>query len=121
MRKKPKYYRILFFTYTALLVVVAFLPINSTETVNNIFIISMRMDYILHFVLFLPWVFLLRMVTNKTFKTAPYKTLALIFLGVLFAFSTEFVQYFLSYRTFNINDLIANGLGVVLGAVVFFR
>jgi VanZ family protein len=101
---------------------VAVLPLNSgDDAINNMFVISIRMDYILHFVIFLPWVFLLRMVSNKTFKTAPYKTVTLILLGVVFAASTEFVQYFLDYRAFNINDLIANGLGVVMGSVVFLK
>ena len=121
MTINPKYYPILFYTYTVLLIVVAVLPLGGDNAINNMFVISIRMDYILHFVIFLPWVFLLRMVSNKTFKTAPYKTVTLILLGVLFAFSTEFVQYFLTYRAFNINDLLANGLGVVMGSVVFLK
>lgn len=122
MKINPKYYRILFYTYTILLVLVAVLPLNSgDDALNNMYVVSIRMDYILHFVIFLPWVYLLRMVSNKTFKTAPYKTVMLILLGLLFSASTELVQYFLTYRAFNINDLIANGLGVVLGSVVFLR
>ena len=36
------------------------------------------------------------------------------------AFSTEGVQYFLTYRSYNINDLLSNFLGVLLGAIAFF-
>lgn len=39
-------------------------------------------------------------------------------IGVLFALVLEAVQYVLPYRAFNINDLLANGLGVVLGFVL---
>jgi glycopeptide antibiotics resistance protein len=39
--------------------------------------------------------------------------------GVLFALSTEAIQYLLPYRAFNINDLLANGFGVILGFVFF--
>ncbi|MFU8844551.1 MAG: VanZ family protein [Bacteroidales bacterium] len=122
MKITPKHYRILFYTYTIIVLLLAVLPLsNSVVVINNIYVISIRMDYILHFVIFMPWVFLLRMVSNWSFKTVPVKTLALILAGLLFASSTELVQYFLAYRAFNINDLIANNLGVLLGAVVFLR
>jgi glycopeptide antibiotics resistance protein len=48
----------------------------------------------------------------------PLKTLALLLGGILFAFVMEAIQYVLPYRAFNINDLLANGLGVVLGFVL---
>ena len=35
--------------------------------------------------------------------------------GLLFASTTEGLQYFLPYRAFNINDLLANLLGVMVG------
>ena len=40
--------------------------------------------------------------------------------GLLAAFATEGVQYFLTYRTYNINDLFSNFLGVLLGSFVLF-
>ena len=43
------------------------------------------------------------------------KTLSLIIIGILFAIITEAIQLFLPYRTFNINDLISNTLGIILG------
>ena len=36
--------------------------------------------------------------------------------GLLMAFATEGVQYFLSYRSYNVNDLLFNFLGVILGS-----
>jgi VanZ family protein len=48
----------------------------------------------------------------------PYKTLGWVIVLLFFAIVTEWVQYILPYRAFNINDLIANCLGVLLG--VFF-
>lgn len=38
--------------------------------------------------------------------------------GLLFASATEGLQYFLPYRAFNINDLLANLLGVMAGFAV---
>ena len=36
--------------------------------------------------------------------------------GFLMAFATEGVQYFLTYRAYNINDQPVNFLGVLLGS-----
>jgi VanZ family protein len=47
--------------------------------------------------------------------------LLMISLGLLAAFATEGVQYFLTYRSYNINDLLSNFLGVVLGAIILFK
>lgn len=40
--------------------------------------------------------------------------------GLLMAFATEGVQYFLTYRSYNVNDLLSNFLGVLLGALLLF-
>jgi len=57
--------------------------------------------------LFLPWAF---------FGVKLNKNLLLWFcLGILFAAGTEGLQYLLPYRSFNISDMIANMIGVVLG------
>jgi VanZ family protein len=54
------------------------------------------------------------MIHPLNFRSGLIKTLGWLIIGVLFAFAMEAVQYFLPYRAFNINDLLANGLGVVL-------
>jgi len=36
-------------------------------------------------------------------------------LGLVFAAGAEFIHYFLPYRSFNINDLIGNVSGIILG------
>jgi len=40
-------------------------------------------------------------------------------LGIFFAATSEIIQYFLPYRAYNINDLMANSLGVLLSFVVW--
>ena len=114
--------KVLFITYTILLVLLAILPINSAgSTINHTHIVSIRLDYLLHFSIFLPWMFLLWKMVGVSFRTNFHQSLYYIFLGLLFAFANEAVQYFLPYRAFNINDLLANGLGVILGAVFFLK
>ena len=112
--------RFIFISYTIILVLLAILPINSSgSAINNTYIISIRLDYLLHFAIFLPWIFLLWKVTGVSYKSNFYKTVLYVLLGLAFAAATEMIQYFLPYRAFNINDMIANGLGILIGSVFF--
>ena len=121
--KLPPYpYRTLFLLYTVVLVLLAVLPINSSgSALNNTFVVHIRLDYLLHFAVFIPWVVLLRMYSGTSFRSEAWKTLLLVLAGIAFAAANEAVQYFLPYRAFNINDLVANGVGVGIGAVAFLR
>lgn len=90
------------------------LPINSKESVlNNNYILSIRGDYFGHAVLFLPWMWLKPL---KSFN--PRKGLWL-FLGLIFASLSECMQYLLPYRSFNINDMAANGTGILLSGLFY--
>ena len=112
--------KILFMVYTIVLVLLAVLPINSTESaINNTYIVSIRLDYLLHFVTFLPWMFLLWKTGGVSFSSNLYQAFLYIILGLIFALTTETIQYILPYRAFNINDILANCLGVVLGSLFF--
>jgi glycopeptide antibiotics resistance protein len=84
----------------------AVLPLNSASpTLNHTFMVRIRLDYLLHSILFIPCVFLYII----AFKPSNLKAkLIMIVTGLLMAFATEGVQYFLSYRAYNINDLLAN-------------
>jgi len=112
----------LFSAYTVMLLLLAILPINSAgATINHTYIVSIRLDYLLHFSIFLPWMFLLWKMLGVSFRSNFHQSLYYIFLGLLFAFANEAVQYLLPYRAFNINDLFANSLGVMLGSVLFLK
>jgi len=52
-----------------------------------------------------------------------YSIILTIFLVILISASLEGLQYFISWRTFNVNDLVGNGVGVGVGMVVwiFFK
>jgi VanZ family protein len=117
---KPKRAKQLFIVYTVILVLLAVLPINSSgNSINHTYVVSIRLDYVLHFAIFIPWMVLLWRLTGNGFRKDTGKAVLWILLALLFAMANEAVQYFLPYRAFNINDLIANGVGVLLGAVVF--
>ena len=65
-------------------------------------------SYYVHVLLLLPWLFLTVSAWNR-------RVLPLLFLGAGVAVLLESIQYFLPYRSFNINDMLANMLGVGLG------
>lgn len=106
------------FAYTALLVLLAILPINGDSSLNNVYLLSFRLDYLVHFAVFIPWVILVWLATGVSFRSEPLKALGWIAAGIMLAVLTEAVQYLLTYRSFNINDLVANIIGIILGAVV---
>lgn len=102
--------KILFWVYVLVVLLLIILPLNGVKKLNDITIISIRGDYFFHAVLLLPWMLL--------FPTGKLKIVIWFLIGLLFAIGIEFVQYFLSYRSFNINDVIANTLGVIAGLFV---
>lgn len=115
-------YKILCYSYSIFLILISVLPINSSgSSINHTFVVSIRLDYLLHCAIFIPWVFLIQKITRLSFGRFPKKTFVLLVAGVLFAFTMEAIQYILPYRAFNINDLLANGLGILLGSVVFLN
>lgn len=97
-----------FWIYFVAVVLLIILPINGDRfNLNDIMIISIRGDYFFHALVFIPWAF---------FMTSMRQPLWLwLILGLLFSTGTEMLQYLLPYRRFNINDLISNSLGIVLG------
>jgi len=99
----------IFIFYVIVILLLSILPINSAHSfINNTYIIRIRLDYLGHISLFLPFLFL----GNRALSIKLYP---IILFGVFLALFTEGLQFFLPYRAFNINDLIANVLGLLLG------
>lgn len=109
LRLKPKKW--LFSAYTFAIVLLVILPLNSSSELNDIIILRLRGDYFLHILLFMPWSFFR--------QASKIKTLPWLLLSLFFAAGSEGLQYFLPWRAFNVNDLLANALGVVLGWGLF--
>lgn len=119
---KPQWTKTALIVFTVILVLLSVLPINSTSsTINHTYVVKIRLDYLLHYVVFFFWMFLVWASTNVSFRTDFRKTTFIILLCLLFAFVNELFQYFLPYRAFNINDLLANSIGVLLGSILFFK
>jgi len=101
----------LLYTYITLILILVILPLNSTGyIIHDTYVVEIRLDYLLHSLLFIPWVFLFK-------KAANTNIILTIILGWVFGCFAEGLQYFLPYRAFNINDLLANLIGVVIGLI----
>ncbi|MBN1337748.1 MAG: VanZ family protein [Bacteroidales bacterium] len=123
MNQRTIRYKRLFYIYTAALILLAVLPVNglTPETpLNDVYIVSIRLDYLLHCIVFIPWVFFLERITGLSYSSKPLETLVMTLGGMVFAAGMEAVQYLLPYRGYNINDLLANALGVFIGVLLFF-
>jgi VanZ family protein len=105
-----------FWLYVIVLVLLAVLPINSQSSyqLNNSYVVNIRLDHFLHGIIFFPWVLLAKW-------SYPARNTILVFAGLIAAVLLECVQFFLSYRTFNINDMIYNVTGVLIGSIVLLK
>jgi len=98
--------------YVLVVMLLAVLPLNSSGSLNNITLIRIWGDDWVHAVQFLPFAFLVRIGYRGGFLRS-------LLAGVVLALAAEGIQYFISWRAYNINDLLANLVGVVAGCMVF--
>jgi len=106
---------LIFWGYVLTLLIIAVLPLNSSSslTLNHTFVIHIRLDHLLHSLLFLPWIIIATRYKQMSLPTA-------VISGLLIAFMTEGIQFILPYRSYNINDMISNFLGVLAGIIALF-
>ena len=93
--------------YIGGLLIFIIFPFKTASQLNHLTILHFRGDYFVHALLFLPWAFF-----RRGFCIKP---LGWLLLGLAFAAGTEGLQHFVPYRTWNVNDLVANVLGMVAG------
>lgn len=99
-----------FWIYFTAIVLFIILPLNTPGSgfyLNDIMVVSIRGDYFVHALVFIPWAFFMASMKHKAWVW--------LVLGLFFSTGTEMLQYLLPYRRFNINDLIFNSLGIILG------
>lgn len=104
-------------SYILSLFILAVLPINGKESaVNGTYVFQLRLDYLIHILLFLPWMtILLFNFKDASAKFFLFRPLAWLSLGFILVFITEGIQYFIPYRAFNARDLFSNSLGLIIG------
>ncbi len=104
-----------FICYISVLILLIILPINNASSkLNNTYVLQVRADYLMHVFVFFPWMLF------KPEKTIVIRDWQWFSVGIFFAFFMESLQYPLPYRTFNLNDALANTIGVVFGIIIIF-
>lgn len=94
--------------YFAALAFLMWAPLNGVGIPLNNYILGLRADHLIHASVFLPCaLFLMDLFGRKRWLV----WVAAVGIGLL----TEWVQYLLPYRGFDINDMVANVIGTTLG------
>ena len=120
----------IFYTYLIFLLLGTLLPLNSGSSLNDHYTLNIRWDYLSHAIVYIPLPVLLGLRLKKgspvqiqpqIIRTRFWFFVA--FFSLLFAALLESLQLVIPYRAFNINDLIANGVGAIIGLmlILIFR
>lgn len=105
-------YRSILFLYLGFLVVMGVVPLGALNTtLSDTFVLELRLDHLLHALMFAPLAVLWRL----GFPGHSMWRIALA--GMLLAVGLEGVQYVLPYRSWNVNDIVGNIVGLGLGGI----
>ena len=100
--------------YFVALLVLMWAPMGFVGVQLDNFVLGIRFDHLLHASVYIPCTFSL--CDFRVFRQRASRTgVALLLAAALIGTVTETVQYLLPYRGFDINDLVANFMGVTLG------
>jgi VanZ family protein len=116
MRFSVKFFNWLIISYCSVILFLSVITINGSNTLNKSKILGFRSDYLLHILLFIPLMMLFKwrwegIKSNVVFWFA-------LGGGIVFAVISEAIQIIVPGRTFNLIDMAANSLGVVVGALI---
>lgn len=103
--------------YFALLVILMWAPLGFVGIPLNNFVFGIRLDHLIHASVYIPCAFFLM---DYPFASGRRRSLGVSvwLVGAVIGILTETVQYMLPYRGFDINDLVANFLGVTIGWLI---
>ena len=112
---KPKHYFILAFLWFILILFLSLIPNGAPDKIQ-IVNFEMRLDYILHFFVYLPLGFFV--VKWSMSKQNGSQVLYTIMLLLTYSMLPELMHYFIPYRTFNPYDLLSNTTGIIAGCLI---
>lgn len=97
--------------YLVMLAALMWLPLQGLKIPMDNFVLGIRIDHLYHATVYVPCVLMLMPLCRYRWRRA-------WLVALLVALTTETVQWLLPYRGFDINDLIANLLGVTVGVLL---
>jgi len=108
-------FRTILWVFSILILIQALLPINNPENkLNHIYLFSFRADYLIHMSLLICWMTLYYLAFFRHTSFTVRRLFLFLGPGIIMAVCSECIQLFIKYRTFSMNDMIANLTGVVL-------
>ncbi|RCR67606.1 VanZ family protein [Larkinella punicea] len=120
---RPNTARTIAWVYTVCILLLVALPLNGEGqllgNLNDNYVMEIRLDYLSHALLFIPWVLVGGYGWELHHRNRIRIGLSYL-LALTFAAFCEYLQLLLPYRTFNINDLVSNALGVTLGFLLLW-
>lgn len=81
-------------------------------------LVALLMPILMNVLLFVPWGFLMFLALDSPKRPASQSYLLTLILGFAFSSIVESAQYFLPTRVMDVNDVIWNASGALLGAVL---
>lgn len=113
MNKGGIIFKKLLMVYLMAILFLVVVPLGGLNTtLNNTSVICFRLDYVLHALMFFPLAVLWQMAFPDQ------RLWVVLTVAVFFAAVMEGVQYMLPYRAWNVNDLLANGVGIIVGGML---
>ncbi len=122
MMKRIDIFRILTVLYLVAVGMICFMNVSGLPDIQETFL-GIRMDKIVHFLMFLPFPFLTFNSLRPAHRGVAVTLLIIIGLlavGCLIAWGTEFIQSKLPYREMDTKDFMADFIGLVCGAIATF-
>lgn len=117
MKLAIKYQNWIIRVYLIGLILLSIVSFNGTLALDRRHLIGIRIDYIIHAIFFVPWMILANLRWNQSNKCKVFWWL--LGIGFILATVSEIVQLLIPKKTFNLIDLIANGVGIVIGAMIW--
>ncbi|MDP3436030.1 MAG: hypothetical protein Q8S04_02180 [Bacteroidales bacterium] len=113
-------FRSLFLIYVAIVIFASLYSFKNTSVDLSFFILGVRVDRLVHFIMFLPFPLFAWLAFGSTIKryTGRFSMSALAISGLLISTITETLQTLNPNRDFDYIDLIANYSAIVVGTIM---
>ncbi|MHC1778688.1 MAG: VanZ family protein [Bacteroidales bacterium] len=111
-----------FYLYIALVLFASLYSFNNTKIDLSEYLFGLRVDRIVHYILFLPYSVNAWLAFGSSLKkySVKYAQLYTLLSGILVSSMTEYLQTLTPYRDFDLLDLSSNYLGIISGSLIVY-
>lgn len=94
--------------YLLILIILMVIPTGNAN-INDTFVLGFRGDHVVHCLVYMPWMIARSGISSKSINRYVW-----FIVGLVVVIGLEYIQMLLPYRAFNINDIVAGGVGLLL-------